>query len=622
MNRISLSPSRLRGVASRLLPRPEWRPFWVAGLAYLPMLALHARELWRNPHYQFFPTVLLGAGALAVPACRRLGPLELGDRRWSALLLGLALGLLGLACAVFSPWLGAVAGLAMLLALAYELGGRRLLGAVLPAWFFLWLAIPPPFQLDLDLIDGLQVLMADGGDRLLDLLGVFHVMEGNVVAVPGRQLMVEQACSGIHSLYAVLTCALFFVIRTRRPPARSALLLLAAVGWVLAGNVVRVTTVAGLFTTWGIDWSTGWRHESLGLLVFALVIGLTYSTDQALILASRLGRLGRYRRSRRGREAARTVAPVEAPIHFPGDPLPPKGLRLRLTEGWAVVRRVLFAWPVRQWKRWVSAPLSRRFRTRKRSPVRRDLGPTRLPALERTRFASRTLTRSFAGLLVLQVGLLGLGLFSFLDTRVGTALSRRFAALDADFLAARVGPFERQSFETEFRDEGNTEGAASRFWRYRFDGRAVVVSIDYPMKGWHELTECYKKKGWALVDRAAFPGPFRARAARGTIVEARFAHSPGRYGFLDFCLFDRGGQPLDTGQIVGYLRRCFAFWRQPWVGEGAIWREALLESYQVQVFVESESPLTAAEQAEARAFFEQVRAKIRTFNGRGPGVSS
>src|SRR5690242_8212954 len=90
------------GTAARVL---SWRKFAPAGLltlAPLPLLALHARDLWQRSHYQFFPVVPLGAAILAVPACRRLGPLVPGTRLRTALLLGLSWVLLMVACLLYS----------------------------------------------------------------------------------------------------------------------------------------------------------------------------------------------------------------------------------------------------------------------------------------------------------------------------------------------------------------------------------------------------------------------------------------------------------------------------------------------------------------------------------------
>jgi exosortase len=188
---------------------------------------------------------------------------------------------------LYSSWLATVAALILLAALAYGIGGRRGLRALLPAWVLLWLTVPPPFRLDDLLVRSLQTLTTAWSSAVLDLLGVFHVMEGNVVEVGGRRLLVEEACAGITSLLSVLACTLFFVLLLRRPPLRASLLILAAVAWVLVANTARVVAVAWLSARWGVNVADGWRHDVLGLLLFGLALVMIWSTDRLLVFLSR-----------------------------------------------------------------------------------------------------------------------------------------------------------------------------------------------------------------------------------------------------------------------------------------------------------------------------------------------
>ena len=108
-------------------------------LAHLPLLVAHGFALWGRPHYQFFPIVLIGAGLLAWPAIRSAWPGTAAPERTTWLLLGLNWLLLASALVLDSPWLGAVAFLQLLVALAHGLGGWPLLRGVLPALVFLLL---------------------------------------------------------------------------------------------------------------------------------------------------------------------------------------------------------------------------------------------------------------------------------------------------------------------------------------------------------------------------------------------------------------------------------------------------------------------------------------------------
>jgi exosortase len=250
--------------------------------AHLPLLVQHAVQIWLRPHYRFFPLVLVAAVGLAwlrlrsQPASQPGSPWFAGPALLAAWLVLVAAEVLS------SSWLGAVAGLMALAALTYAVGGATLCRRLAPAWLLLWLAVPPPLELDRDLILWLQSETTRWSSAVLDLLGVFHLTAGHVVEIDGRRLLVDQACSGVNSLFSVLACTLFLIFLARRPPLRAALLLAAAVGWVLLVNVARVAGVGVILARWNVDLSTGWRHDAFGLLLFLAAVGLIASTDQLL----------------------------------------------------------------------------------------------------------------------------------------------------------------------------------------------------------------------------------------------------------------------------------------------------------------------------------------------------
>jgi exosortase len=249
--------------------------------ALLPFLLQHTAWLWARPHYQFFPLVLVGACFLAYRGLRGV-VLRPGDPRTAGLGLAVAWLVLLVAVAVDSSWLGSIAGMAAVPALAYATGGRDLVVRLLPAWGLLWLLVPPPLDLDRVIIYQLQGWTTGWSSSVLDALGVFHVRAGNAIEIDGRSLLVEEACSGINSLFSVTACTLFLVLAGRRGWARGLTLMVAAVGWVLAANVARVVLVVVLETRFGVSAATGWRHEVLGLVMFAVAFGLVLSTDRLI----------------------------------------------------------------------------------------------------------------------------------------------------------------------------------------------------------------------------------------------------------------------------------------------------------------------------------------------------
>jgi hypothetical protein len=111
-------------------------------------------------------------------------------------------------------------------------------------------------------------------------------------------------------------------------------------------------------------------------------------------------------------------------------------------------------------------------------------------------------------------------------------------------------------------------------------------------------------------------------AGRPAVVEANFAHPPGRNGYLLFGLFDQRDNPLvpPAGRMADVVRGRIGPWLQPWsLGGGRDgWSgKSISPSYQVQLYVESEYPLTRAEQEQALGFFRHVCPIIRRL---GPGA--
>jgi exosortase len=252
-------------------------------LAHAPLLVAHARQMALRPHYHFLPLAVAGAGVLLVARLRDGGPLTPGKPVVSAILLAANAALLVAAELLSSSWLAMVAALVAVAAVAHAVGGSALWRRLWPAWLLLALALPPPLELDRNFILWLQTVTVRASSAVLDLCGVYHVLAGHVVELGGRPLLVEEACSGVHSFFAALACALFYAGWNRRGPAATAVLVLATAGWVLAANVARVVAVASGVAWQTIDLTDGWRHEALGLLLFGAVLGLLWSTDHLLL---------------------------------------------------------------------------------------------------------------------------------------------------------------------------------------------------------------------------------------------------------------------------------------------------------------------------------------------------
>jgi exosortase len=525
-------------------------------LGLLPLLNAHAEHLWEMPHYQFFPFVVLGAIALAWSRWSS-APRTAGDP-FTATILAIAAWVVVVAGeAVASPSVSVVALELLLAAALIGLGGWPLFHAMLPAWLFLWLLMPLPFGLDRTLVNKMQLVASMASSAILDLLGVVHTLNGNVVRLTLKPLLVEEACAGLSSLLTVVACSLFLVLWLRRPVFRSILLILASIGWVLACNVLRIVIIAFLFDHYGpaYDFSTGMRHAALGFACFCLAILLIWSTDRFLLFFLP-----------RTAEDATAAAPVSARVADP-DAEPP-------------------------------------------------LPPLRFADL--ARLASVPLAVLFGIVLAMHVAL-----HQFLmPANVAPAgLNDRLEGLTKKSLPLVIEPYVQVNFKKIERFEGtDAYGRRSDEWIYAKDAQnLVVVSFDWPFRKFHDLSECYVGQGWQ-VDMTTF------REKEGSKKPAvwsqmKLRQPGGRHGYAAFTALNFQGEaigpePRFFGALARHEQALQSLYDRIFRPDQFKAPKALGPTYQFQVFVNRDEPISAEQQQEAQEIlFRTVRDLRRTITG-------
>lgn len=135
-----------------------------------------------------------------------------------------------------------------------------------------YMAKPIPDALVPKLFFPLQVLAAKISAFLLELLNVPVFLRGNIIEVPGIQLMVEEACSGLRSMMALLTVAVVVIYTVRLPILGKLLLIVISALVAVVLNVIRVAATGILAHFVDPVMATGFFHTFSGLVVF--VVGL------------------------------------------------------------------------------------------------------------------------------------------------------------------------------------------------------------------------------------------------------------------------------------------------------------------------------------------------------------
>ncbi len=481
---------------------------WVyvaALLAMVPMLVAQCMNLAHRPHFQFFPLAWI---AFAATVFLKGKPSLASGFRFQ---LGIILGVIGIACfagsiILFSPWLAQCAAIAGVLSWMFVcLAGTP--WYQLMAWMILLLVtLPLPQNLDGKLVQWLQQTSTWSASRVLDVLSVPHMASGNVLDVRTGSLFVDQACSGVDSLYALFAIAAALSVWQCRSLVVGVLLLASVPFWAWLGNVVRISLIATLLDKYQFDLSHGVGHTLLGLGLFAVSTYFLMSTLNAI-------------------------------THFT-EPFP---VRTVSSNAIHALYNQLVCWP-------------------NLDPTAEGRKKTR-PAIE---MAAESIPIGIGrNHLVMASVLLAVGLSSFLplmglgpwkDSRVGLpafGLENVKAKFTRDLMPGNIQGMNCVAFDVTQRPTSSSYGEFSVTWEFQNPNDRVLVSLDFPFPGYHTLEGCYGFAGKRLltsVEHVDIQGPSIAPLL--TVNQALLIDDIEQQSFLSFTLTERSGAPVGpTGTL-------------------------------------------------------------------------
>jgi exosortase len=157
-------------------------------------------------------------------------------------------------------------------------GGRLLRALTFPLGYML-LTVPLPKTWDDALTQPLQTVATVVAEGSFDAFGWVVVRQGNVLQLPGLKLLVEEQCSGAHSLYALVALSVAWVAFVPRPAWMRVFLVLVSAPVAMMANAIRVTGTGVLAYKVDPSYATGVSHQTAGLVVFAIGLGLFLLVD-------------------------------------------------------------------------------------------------------------------------------------------------------------------------------------------------------------------------------------------------------------------------------------------------------------------------------------------------------
>lgn len=276
---------RLSTLAPPTTSRP-WLPVLLGFLAmYLPLYYTLATMLWEHGTGEHQPIVLAislylfwkSRNALFRPNCHKTQRV-LG---WGVFILGLGLYVLGESQTVFVLSTGSqIPVLAGILLLTQ---GRS---AIRNFWFpllFLAFMIPlPGFLVDAATMP-LKQHVSSLATQILCGLHYPAAHSGVVITIGLYQLLVANACSGMHSIFSLSAIGVFYLYLKRHVGwFRNVILIGALLPLAFISNVVRVVVLALITYYLGDAAGQGFLHRFAGLVLFAVAVLLLALVDSVI----------------------------------------------------------------------------------------------------------------------------------------------------------------------------------------------------------------------------------------------------------------------------------------------------------------------------------------------------
>jgi len=133
---------------------------------------------------------------------------------------------------------------------------------------FLIFMIPLPLVAIANISFRLKIFAAQVSTIIINRLGVPAIRDGSVIKTMHSYLVVEDPCSGIKSLIALIALGALMAYFSNISKAKRIILFSSSIPIAIGTNVIRIVVLSLASEMYGAKFATDWFHNMLGILVF------------------------------------------------------------------------------------------------------------------------------------------------------------------------------------------------------------------------------------------------------------------------------------------------------------------------------------------------------------------
>jgi exosortase len=146
--------------------------------------------------------------------------------------------------------------------------GKDYLKQLLFPVLFLVFMIPLPLVAIANISFRLKIFASQISTFIVNRLGIPAIREGSVIKTAHSYVVVEDPCSGIRSLIALIALGVLMAYLSKVSRTKKFILFISSIPIALCANIIRITVLALVSEMYGPNIATGKVHDIMGYLVF------------------------------------------------------------------------------------------------------------------------------------------------------------------------------------------------------------------------------------------------------------------------------------------------------------------------------------------------------------------
>jgi exosortase B len=257
--------------------------------AYVPTFMTLAQGPWQTEQEGHGPLIIAAAAWLVWQSRHKLRTATVSPSPvlgWLVLLGGLALLVLSRNQDIWflevASEIPVLAGCVLLLA-----GWDVLRILAFPIGFLIFSAPAPGWMVDGATVP-LKVLISDLVTNGLYAAGYPIAQNGVIIQIGPYQLLVQDACSGMNSIFALSAIGVFYVYAFRwHEKIRALILLSLIIPITITANFLRVVSLVLIAYYGGVEMIEGFIHDLTGIALFIVAVGLMLLSDGLISVIGR-----------------------------------------------------------------------------------------------------------------------------------------------------------------------------------------------------------------------------------------------------------------------------------------------------------------------------------------------